>query len=79
MEYLEDYLSEEMIDELTAKIANVIDDDAYILSTLSAFDNDEQASELLKFLQEHPNATQSDIDLCTVRIYNLHHQITFHN
>ena len=75
MEYLEDYLSEKMIDDLTYEIAKIFDDDLYIISTLSAFENDEEAQLLLDYLRSHPNATRSDIDFCTVRIYNKYHNI----
>ena len=70
MEYIEDYLSDQMIDNLTFEIAKVCSDDLYIESTLSAFDSDEEAKILLDYLLSHPNATRSDIDYCTVRIHN---------
>lgn len=70
MEYIEDYLSEKMIDDLTFEIAKICSDDLYIDSTLSAFDSDDEAKILLNFLLSHPNATRSDIDYCTVRIRN---------
>ena len=73
MRYLEDHLSEEMIDTLTYEIAKICDDDLYIDSTLSAFETDDDARELLEFLKKHPEATRSDIDFCTVRIYNKTH------
>ena len=76
MKYIEDYLSEKMIDDLTFEIAKICNDDMYIDSTLSAFDNDEQAQQLLDYLRSHPNATRVDVDLCTIRIYNKSHHIT---
>ncbi len=75
MKYLEDYLSEKMIDDLAFEIAKICDDDMYINSTLGAFDNDDQAKELLDYLNDHPDATRCDIDYCTVRIYNKYHNI----
>ena len=73
MEYLEDFLSEKMIDDLTYEIAKICNDDKYIDSTLSAFDNDEQANLLLSFLRENSNLSRVDIDLYTVEIYNKYH------
>ena len=70
MKYLEDSLSEKMIDELESEIAKVCNDDTYILCILSAFDNDEEAKILLDFLLSHPNATTDDINYCTVDIRN---------
>ena len=87
MKYLEDYLSENIItvrnDRLVIpvmhkfafEIAKICDDDMYINSTLGAFDNDDQAKELLDYLNDHPDATRCDIDYCTVRIYNKYHNI----
>lgn len=79
MKYLEDCLSEQLIDELTLEIQNVCDEeddvDTLVISVLSAFDDDEQAMELLEFIRNSSNLNSDNIVYMTIKIYNKYHNI----
>ena len=79
MKYLEDCLSEQLIDELTLEIQNVCDEeddvDTLVISVLSDFDDDEQAMELLEFIRNSSNLNSDNIVYMTIKIYNKYHNI----
>ena len=53
MEYLEDYLSEDMIDALESELRKVYDNEEFVMCAVSALNSNEEADQLLNFLRSN--------------------------
>ena len=53
MEYLEDYLSEELIDKLEIELKKVYDNEEFAICIMSGLNNDVEALEMLNYLKEN--------------------------
>ena len=51
MEYLEDYLSIEIINALEVELRKVYDNEEFVICTLSELQNDDEAKKLIDFLK----------------------------
>ena len=70
MEYLEDYLSEELIDALDAEFKKIYDNEEFCLCTLSELKNDDEALKLLNYLKTHTitKSTRYEVTLFQMRM-----------
>ena len=53
MKYLEDYISEELIDCLEIELKNIYDNDEFTIGIMSMLENDSEAKELLDYLKNN--------------------------
>ena len=51
MKYIEDYVSEQLIDEIDAELEKVYDNEEFAICCLSSLDSDDEARLLLDFLK----------------------------
>ena len=51
MKYIEDYVSEELLDEIELELKKIYDNEEFILCSFSSLNNDNEAHKLLDFLK----------------------------
>lgn len=70
VEYIEDYLSDDVIDRVEAAISKILDDEDFFTSVFSLLDSDEEAEKMLQYLNDTPNVKRRDLMIFLIRMKN---------
>ena len=70
IEYIEDYLSDDVIDRVEAAISKILDDEDFFTSVFSLLDSDEEAEKMLRYLNDTPNVKRRDLMIFLFRMKN---------
>ena len=70
IEYVEDYLSDDVIDRVEAAISKILDDEDFFTSVFSLLDSDEEAEKMLRYLNDTPNVKRRDLMIFLFRMKN---------
>lgn len=70
VEYVEDYLSDDVIDRVEAAISKILDDEDFFTSVFSLLDSDEEAEKMLHYLSETQNVKERDLIIFLIRMKN---------
>lgn len=70
VEYIEDYLSDDVIDRVEDALSKILDDEDFFTTVFSLLDSDEEAEKMLQYLNNTQDVKRRDLMVFIFKMKN---------